>query len=137
MLPGVHALLDRLTRHEALVLGLLTGNIEQGAWMKVEAAGLATFFETGAFGDRAKERNELPALAVEAARVKTGHAFEGKDVVIIGDTPNDVLCGRGLYVTSLAVATGGYSRAELAEFEPDFLFDDLTETSAVFKAIAG
>ena len=137
VLPGVVPLLDRLKAREDVCLGLLTGNIERGARAKLETVGLADYFITGAYGDVAAERSQLPQLAVDAARRLTGHTYVGKDIVILGDTPNDVRCGRVLNVTAIGGATGSYTRQDLARHEPDFLFDDLTDADAVCVAIQG
>ncbi|MFQ5859559.1 MAG: HAD hydrolase-like protein, partial [Anaerolineae bacterium] len=86
-------------------------------------------------GDDALSRPELPAIAVDRAREVLEQDFVGKDVVIIGDTPADIDCGRTLGVKSIAVATGPYSCAELQEHAPDFCFPDLVDTDAVIAAI--
>ena len=70
-----------------------------------------------------------------AARELTGQTFTEKEIVIIGDTPNDVACGRHLNVTSIAVATGRFDEPALAEAEPDFLFGDFSRTARVMDAI--
>lgn len=134
--PGVRPILDRLERSPDAVLGLLTGNVRDGARMKIEAAGLGfERFAVGAFGSDHAERSELPQVALERAEARFGHRFQGKSVVIIGDTPLDVACGEHLGVRTIAVATGSYSRDELAACGPDFLFDSLEDTDAVWEAI--
>lgn len=135
--PGVRELLDRLSGCENILVGLLTGNIERGARMKVEATGLGDYFSFGAYGDTAVERKELPQRAVNKAFVETGRTYGGKEIVILGDTPNDVECGRSLGVTSIAVATGSYTREELSKHDPDHLFEDFGDTEAVLSAILG
>ena len=90
VLPGVHALIDHLARREDVQLALLTGNHEITAYRKVEAAGLHGFFPFGAFGSDHADRAELPPIAVRRAYTHTGRSFAGKDVVIIGDSENDV-----------------------------------------------
>jgi len=133
--PGIVDVLDALVDREDLVLGLLTGNIVRGAEVKLNRVGLWSYFKTGAFGDGAPERKMLPDIAQKTAHALTGKIFEGKDMVIIGDTPNDVLCGRHLNVKSIAVATGGFDGATLQSYEPDFFFEDLSDTSTVVEAI--
>lgn len=133
--PGIPTLLDRLKDVQAAILGLLTGNIRRGAQVKLNRVGLWSYFVTGAFGDGAPERRLLPESAQKAAETQFGRKFEGKDIVVIGDTPNDVLCGRHLNVKTIAVATGGYDADTLGTYEPDFLFDDLSDTEAVVDAI--
>ncbi|MGQ9457326.1 MAG: HAD family hydrolase [Anaerolineae bacterium] len=133
--PGVVPLLERLTAHPELEVALLTGNLEEAAWIKLRAAGLDRFFTWGAFGSDARERTELPPVAVERARQRTGRRFAGKEIVIIGDTPADITCGRPLGVRTVAVATGPYSCEALQAWGPDFLFEDLGDTDAVLEAI--
>ena len=135
VLPGVTKLISAVAEAAACVTGLLTGNFEPAAWMKLDRVNLSDPFEMGAFGDGASARSDLPGRAVEKAKELTGQTFVGKDVVIIGDTPNDVACGRHLDVKSIAVATGRFDEAELSEAGPDFLFRDLHDTSRVLQAI--
>lgn len=131
--PGVPELLEWL--EPQVLLGLLTGNVERGAWIKVERVGLEGYFRMGAFGDRAAERRLLPEIAVREAEALVGRRFDGKEIVIIGDTPNDILCGRHLGVKAVAVATGSYSLDELAEYEPDYLFENLGDMEVTAEAI--
>lgn len=133
--PGVVPLLERLTAHPELEVALLTGNLEEAAWIKLRAAGLDRFFTWGAFGSDARERTELPPVAVERARQRTGRRFAGKEIVIIGDTPADIACGQPLGVRTVAVATGPYSCEALRAWEPDFLFEDLQDADVVLEAI--
>lgn len=137
-LPGVPALLDRVEAGgEPTVLGLLTGNVAEGARMKVDAAGLGFGrFRVGAYGSDHWERRELPAVAAERARELTGLDYAGKEIVIIGDTPFDIACGEHLGVRTIAVATGSHPAEELAACNPDYLFGDLSDADAVWAAIA-
>ncbi|HYR09902.1 MAG TPA: HAD family hydrolase [Longimicrobium sp.] len=136
-LPGVPELLDRLEGSgDPTVLGLLTGNVEEGARLKVDAAGLGfDRFRVGAYGSDHWQRPELPAVAARRAKEKTGIGFEGKEIVIIGDTPFDISCGAHLGVRTIATATGTHSADDLAGHNPDYLFDDLSDTDAVWRAI--
>lgn len=134
--PGVERLVERLDSEPTAVLGLLTGNVVEGARLKLTAAGLDfNVFRVGAFGSDHGDRTELPAIAIARAEERFGHRFQGKSVVIVGDTPLDVACGAHLGVRTVAVATGSYSRDELAACGPDHLFDDLSDTEAVCAAI--
>lgn len=133
--PGVVPLLEELSRRREAVLGLLTGNFEVGARIKLEVHGLNRFFLFGAFGDGASDRFSLPPLAVEEAQAHTGILFRGKDIVIIGDTPHDIRCGRPLGVRTVAVATGPYSMDLLREENPDFLFENFEKTELVVDAM--
>jgi phosphoglycolate phosphatase-like HAD superfamily hydrolase len=135
LLPGVAELLGFLAERPDAVLGLLTGNIESLAYAKLRACGIVDYFTFGAFGSDRENRYELPSIAVERAFEQTGHRFEGKNVVVIGDTEHDILCGRSIGVFSVAVATGRFDRDFLNRHEPDLLLDDLTRPDLLMDAI--
>ncbi|HEX5724307.1 MAG TPA: HAD family hydrolase [Longimicrobiaceae bacterium] len=137
-LPGVPELLRRVEDAGGqVVLGMLTGNVRDSARIKVDAAGLGfARFRVGAFGSDHARREELPAIAARRARELTGVEFAGKEIVIVGDTPLDVACGAHLGVRTIATATGGHSLDELAGCGPDYLFPDLGDVDAVWRAIA-
>lgn len=135
LMPGIVPLLESLARDERVTLGLLTGNVKTGARLKLGRHGLMGYFRLGAYGCDHFERCELPAVAVERARALTGRHFLGKEVVIIGDTPADVACGRELGVRAIAVATGSFSREDLQACGPDFAFETLEGTDSVLDAI--
>ena len=136
-LPGVHELLDRVERAGGdVVLGLLTGNVVEGARIKLRAAGIGfERFAVGAYGSDHADRPELPAVATRRARQKTGIDFAGKEIVIIGDTPFDIACGEHLGVRTIAVATGYHPVDELAACGPDHVFADLSDVDAAWRAI--
>lgn len=107
-------------------LGLVTGNIEQIAWIKLEAAGLARYFRCGAFGDEAEAREKLPPLAVERARAVFARSFDPEEIYVIGDTPADIACGAHSGLRTIGVATGPEHTLEhLRACSPDHLFEDL------------
>src|SRR5438874_5700250 len=135
VLTGVQQLLKRLKPQTHIVLALLTGNLQEGERLKLEHDGLWDFFEFGAFADDHHDRNELGAFARQRARTKHGHDFEVASIDVIGDTGHDIACGRAFGARTIAVATGGWSRARLQECGPDFLFDDLADTDEVIKKL--
>ncbi len=135
VLAGVAPLLDALHDAGEHLVALLTGNIEAGARLKLGAAGLWGRFDFGAYGSDHERRDRLPAVAVRRARERSGIEFRGRDVVIIGDTPFDVSCGRSLGVWAVAVATGRHSTRELAAAGADVVLDDLRDTGAALTAI--
>ncbi|MGZ8377468.1 MAG: HAD family hydrolase [Gemmatirosa sp.] len=137
-LPGVDALLDALEPRDDVVLGLLTGNVADGAAIKLQCAGLdVARFRVNAFGSDHEHRPELPRVAARRARELTGHHFDGDAIVVIGDTPADIACARSVCARTIAVATGRYSVQELAEHGPTSTFDDLSDTAAVVAALVG
>jgi phosphoglycolate phosphatase-like HAD superfamily hydrolase len=133
--PGVKMLLEELHHQPGVLLGLLTGNFEEGARIKLGVHGLNHYFGFGAFGEKARQRSELPQRAVDAAKHYKGHHFTEKEIVIIGDTPNDIHCGRHLHVRTIAVATGPYSLEQLQAEKPDFVFPDFRDKERVLSAI--
>jgi len=135
--PGVPELLERLAREPNVVLGLLTGNIERGARLKLDPPGFNRYFPFGAFGDDSADRYRLPAVAVARARERTGRDFAGESVVIIGDSVHDVGCGRPLGARTVAVATGPTSAERLAAERPNALFQDFSDVRAAAEAILG
>ena len=135
LLDGVGELISAVAGHEACLLGLLTGNNKGGAAAKLDVFNLNPFFELGAFGDDARSRNALPAIAACRAFEQTGEKFTGKDIVIIGDTPRDIECARHAGAYAIAVATGQYPREVLIPYRPDALFDDLSDTQSVMEVI--
>ncbi len=140
VLSGVRELLDRLCeRPENFLVGLLTGNIDRGARVKLKQAGLLSYFDppwVGAFGSDAMKRDELPAVALRRVQDRFHQDFQEKDIVIIGDSPHDITCGKHLNVRSIAVATGWHTLPELEPFVPDHSFADMSDVLAVFQAIA-
>lgn len=138
LMPGIHALLDALEARDDVVLGLLTGNVIDGASAKLSAVGLAPErFRLGAFGSDHESRPELPAIAQSRARERLRLDIPGERMVVIGDTPADVTCGRSLGARAIGVATGRYSTAELAMHGAAAVFEDLCDTRAVLEAIIG
>ena len=135
--PGVVAVVRALAADPGVTLGLLTGNLEAGARIKVEPLGLNEMFPFGAYGSDHEDRHRLPAVAVERALAHTGHRFQGKRVVIVGDSIHDVRCGRSLGVRAVAVATGLTSSATLAAEEPDALLADCSDLDVALRAVLG
>jgi phosphoglycolate phosphatase-like HAD superfamily hydrolase len=136
VLPGVLELLQDAATKSDVTLGLLTGNLERGARLKLEHYDLWRFFAFGAFADDHPDRNELGAFALSRAREATGIDFAAAQVDVIGDTGHDIACGKAFGARTIAVATGPWARGRLAEHEPDFLFDDLANVDEV-KQILG
>lgn len=135
-LPGIMELVDAVEAADDLMLGLLTGNIVEGAAAKLGAVGLGfPRFRVGAYGSDHEERPMLPPIARARASALLGREVAGDRLVIIGDTPADIQCGRGVGARALAVATGGFSVDELDAHAPAATFADLTDTGRVMDAI--
>jgi phosphoglycolate phosphatase-like HAD superfamily hydrolase len=138
VMPGVAQLLDTLERLEGVMLGLLTGNVMQGAALKLAAAGIRPDrFRVGAYGSDSAFRPDLPALAARRAEPHFGRELRGREVVIIGDTPADVTCGQAICARAIGVATGSYSVESLTAAGAHAAFPDLSDTHQVLEAILG
>jgi phosphoglycolate phosphatase len=122
---------DLLALPSPPVLGLLTGNIKLGAEIKLRRFGLWEIFHTGAFADDHEDRNHIAVAALERGRRVLGNNLQPHEVIVIGDTPFDIRCGKFIGAKVLAVATGGAKLAELEEYKPDWAVEDLTRMSAL------
>lgn len=134
-LAGVPEVLARLARESWAHLGLLTGNLVDGARVKLASAGLDVSLDVGAFGSDHEERNKLPPVALDRARARWERDFAPDDVVIIGDTPRDVECGRAHGLQTLGVATGRFSIDELQEAGAHAVLEDLSDAEAVLRCL--
>lgn len=137
VLPGVAVLLRRLAAEAGVALGLLTGNLEATAHLKLDRAGLGGVFGFGAFGSDHADRNALGPVALARAAAATGRRFAASDVVVIGDTEHDIACSRAFGARAVAVCTGRFARQDLAAHAPDHLLDDLSDTDGFVEMVMG
>ncbi len=135
VLPGVAEVLERLHQNPDRVLALLTGNLRRGAELKLRQYGLWDYFEFGAYADDHHDRNELGAFARARATEKHSQDFAVARIDVIGDTGHDIACGKIFGARTIAVATGSWTREQLAGHSPDFLFDDLSQVDDVVAAL--
>ena len=133
--PGVIQLLDAIEQMPEMRMAILTGNLEYTGWKKLELANLKHYFPFGAFGSDSKVRAELVGIALQRAEDTYGITYKNKNVIIIGDSPHDVECGKSYGVTSIAVATGHSSAEELKKYAPDYLFNNLGDYERVLEAL--
>jgi phosphoglycolate phosphatase-like HAD superfamily hydrolase len=131
VIAGVPDLLDALEPYVDVGMGLLTGNIEGGARLKLGSARLWERFRVGSYGSDHEERDELPAIALRRAREQWGRDLDPREAVVVGDTPRDVSCGKKGGARTLAVATGTYATAALEATGADRVLPDLTATADV------
>ncbi|NDJ76733.1 MAG: HAD hydrolase-like protein [Chloroflexi bacterium] len=134
--PGGWELVTTLAKRPDATLGLLTGNPEATARIKLVAAGYdPAVFCAGAFGDESGDRRALLRLAIQRSQVVTGETFDLSEVVALGDTARDVRCGQAVGVRTLAVATGGDDHAHLVAAQPDHLYKDLTDLDTILQTL--
>lgn len=135
-LEGVVELLDVLEARKDVVLGLLTGNVEPGARVKLTAAGInPDRFRVNAFGSDHEHRPQLPAIAQRRAGEILGLDIAGERVIVIGDTPADIECGRSLGARAIGVASGHYTVEQLEAHDPYAVFPSLANTAKLLETI--
>lgn len=134
ILPGVRRLLKRLSQTDNMVV-LYTGDSEGVVKCVFEATGLGKYFRFAVYGTEARNRVDMAMQAVRKAEKLAGRKFEGKDVVIIGDSVRDVDCGRQMNALTIAVASGFHSMEQLQHSRPDYLFTTLKDYKKVMEAI--
>lgn len=135
--PGIERALSGLASMDGIVLGLLTGNIAEGARIKLERYGLYSYFTTGAFGSDSEDRNELLPVAVEKLHKESSIRVDYQSCVVIGDTPRDIGCAKPHGAMAVGVATGPYSIETLADAGADAVFADLSDTARLISIIKG
>jgi phosphoglycolate phosphatase len=124
--PGIKALLAHLLPISNVELGLLTGNVQEGAEIKLKAVEIAHYFSFGAYGSDHWDRNKLLPFAVDRYKSISGVDIPHEDCVIIGDTPLDVYCARPYGAKAIAVLTGYSTREAIQEAKPDAIMEDLS-----------
>jgi len=133
ILKGVKQLLENLQR-VGIPLGLVTGNMEAIAWLKLEKVGLSKYFHFGGFGDKVIKRSGLVKNAIKASELTLGKV-DNQNIFLIGDTPRDILGGQKVGVRTIGVATGDFSEEELVQAGADFIVKDLKDSEKVLKII--
>lgn len=136
VLPGVVEALDAIAAFSELGIGLLTGNVQHGARIKLSHYGLWERFRFGGFGDEHECRDDVARTALEAASDLAGQEVQGEQICVVGDTLLDIRCARAIGAQVVAVCTGAADREKLAAAEPDLLVDDLRTEADWWKRFA-
>jgi phosphoglycolate phosphatase-like HAD superfamily hydrolase len=126
VMPGVEEILPRLTERGVL-LGLVTGNIEAAAHIKLARADLNRFFAFGGYGSDARDRTELTRKGIERGGEVRGAPLDPAATIAVGDTPRDVKAGHGAGIRVVGVATGSYSVDEQREAGADWAIPDVRD----------
>jgi phosphoglycolate phosphatase len=137
LLPGVDELLQKLSGMKIILLGLLTGNFRESAQIKLDRFDLNRYFAFGVFGDDAAFRNHMPAIARKIIHDQFGIDMPFKDIIIIGDTVYDIECAKSAGAVSVSVGTGWIGKETLISHDPDYFFDDLSDTDRILEIILG
>jgi len=135
VLPGVTDLLNRLSARSDVAVGLLTGNVAEGARLKLAHFGLGHHFSFGGYGERFPDRNAVAEDALSAARQALNGAVRLDRTWVIGDTTLDIQCARHIGAKAVAVATGLPEKAELAGAQPDVLLDDFRQAQDFWRQL--
>jgi phosphoglycolate phosphatase-like HAD superfamily hydrolase len=135
VMPGIRELLEALRKRDDVAIALLTGNFIEGARIKLEYFDLWKYFPCGAFGGDSPNRNDLVPIAIARARDCGIADVRPANVIVVGDTPNDVECALVVGATPVAVATGGYSMEQLREAGAEIVFRDLSDTGAFLELL--
>jgi phosphoglycolate phosphatase len=135
VMPGIRELLDALAKREDVFVGLLTGNFEAGARIKLEYFDLWRYFRCGAFGDDAADRNALVPFALERARLCGLPDLAPEHILVVGDTPHDIACARAVGAIPVGVATGTFTVEQLKGTGADIVFPDLSNTEAFLQLL--
>lgn len=126
VIEGIEELLPRLVA-QGILLGVVTGNIEPAAHIKLARGDLNRFFTFGGYGSDSRDRTELTKKALERGETVSGHPLDKSETIAIGDTPRDVRAGHGAGIKVVGVATGSYAVDELTDAGADWSIEDVTE----------
>jgi len=126
VMPGIEELLPRLV-DEGVLLGIVTGNIEAAAHIKLARGDLNRYFAFGGYGSDSRDRTELTKKALERGRQVSGHPLDPAETIAVGDTPRDVKAGHGAGIRVLGVATGSYALDELTDAGADWSLENVTD----------
>jgi phosphoglycolate phosphatase len=125
VLPGVVEVLEHFHERPGVITLLLTGNTPAGARAKLTHYGLDRYFDGGVFCVDLEDRPSIARRAVELARERAGERLPSESMTVIGDTPADIRCGKAIGARTVAVASGGHSREDLAACDPTLLLAEL------------
>jgi phosphoglycolate phosphatase-like HAD superfamily hydrolase len=135
--PGVMTLMDALSKDQRILVGLVTGNIDEGARVKLACAGLHGHFVLGAFGCEHADRQEIARLAVQRAKENLLPRQQIIRTFLIGDTPSDIRAARAIHACPVGVATGRYDTEALRRAGAEKVFENLSDTPAVLEFLLG
>ncbi len=135
LLKGIKEIIETMHNQPKIKLGLLTGNFETSAFIKIGYFNLQDYFQFGAFGDDSEDRNNLPEVARQKFKSITRDEIDFSDIVIIGDTIHDIACAQHVNAKSIAVATGWTPKQKLENHKPDLCLDDLSNIDKIINFI--
>ena len=135
VMPGIEKILKVTNASPSCLLGLITGNLQIGARIKLERPGLYRYFQFGGYGSDSENRAELTRIGIERGHNLQEKPSRNSEIYLVGDTPFDIDAGKKAGVITIAVATGPWKLVDLQSQRPDFAFQDLSDTCAFFKSV--
>jgi phosphoglycolate phosphatase len=135
ILPGIPELLEALSKEPSVVMGLGTGNLEGGAHAKLARCGFMPYFKFGGYANDSEDRPTVLRAAVRRGEAIVGGPVPPREVVVIGDNFRDILAGQAIGAYTVGVASGPMTEEELAPYNPDALFKDLSDTPKVLATL--
>ncbi len=136
VLPGIAQLLEGLVLRDRVAVGLLTGNVRDGARLKLQHYGLFQHFRFGGFGDHYLDRDDVAREAMTVIQREFNGSVGGERIWVIGDTPLDIRCARAIGARAVAVATGFHSFDELSNARPDLVLADFSDPAPLLAFFA-
>ena len=133
IMPGIAHLLEDLVSRDHVAVGLLTGNVRDGARLKLEHYGLFQHFRFGGFGDRYLDRDDVAREALTVIHKEFNGSVNPERIWVIGDTPLDIRCARAIGARAVAVATGFHSVDELSNERPDLVVADFSNPAPLLN----
>lgn len=131
VLPGILPFLEKWNEKEHGVLGLGTGNLEEGAKLKLDRANLNQYFKFGGYGSDASIRSEVLEIGKKRGEAYLGYAVDAQHVIVIGDTPHDINAGKAIGARTIAVETGPFDFTQLNAHQPDLVVKDFNDVKAI------
>jgi len=135
LMPGVVEILEHLSRDPDIFLALATGNFERAGRMKLSRGGVEHYFQTGGFGNDAREREKILLVAVAYSEELARKNFEKSRTFVIGDTEYDIAAAKKAGLRSIAVLTNGRTREHFKKDPPDHILQDLTDIPAFLACL--
>jgi phosphoglycolate phosphatase len=126
VLPGVEQLLPRLVE-DGHLLGLVTGNVEAAAHVKLHRAALNRFFSFGGYGSDSTDRGELTRIALKRASLVYGEELTPEQAITVGDTPHDVEGAHAAGLACLGVGSHHFTAEQLHDAGADYAVSSLEE----------
>lgn len=135
LMPGVIEILEHLSRDPNIFLALATGNFEGAGRMKLKRGAIEHYFQTGGFGNDARDRDKILLAAVEYSEELARQRFDKNNIFVIGDTEYDITAAKKAGVRSIAVLTNGRTHQHFEQDPPDHILKDLTDIPAFLACL--